>query len=518
MGSYNWPPLPTGGGGGSGTVTSVGLADTSTIPIYTITNSPVTTSGTLDLTLIAQNANLIFAGPTSGSPAQPAFRSLVVADLPSLIPLSLLASQANNTVVGNTSGSSASPIALALGTLTEVTSSVLTLSGWAHATIGSPTIQVNQASASQSGYLSATDWTTFNSKQNAFSTLSVANGGTGNFSLIQYAVLLGAGTFPVNFASPGSSVGFCLTSNGASANPTFQAPNVSVAAGTLAAANGGTGNSTNPLYEILAGDGSASLQSISNGTAGYPMVSNGSGDFPAFEALILNAATTGYVNGLALKGVTEFNTYSALSTDDSIACSGGAFTVSLPSSPAQGKVYKIIKTDASLSNIITVSGTGISRTLNTQNESCTVQYIGMTYVLTEAYVPATSSSYTPSFTAFGTVSTQTFFWKRIGSGILIQGTFAQGTATGSTAAVSLPSGLTASASYSSAANTVVGNYALGTNSGTYFPVLLAQSGTAVNFGAGTASSNGLAATTGSNLGGGINMSLSCFVEIAGWNG
>jgi hypothetical protein len=73
-----------GGGGGAGSVTSVGLADGSTTPIFTITNSPVTSTGTLTETLIAQNANTVFSGPTTGSAAQPTFRALVSADIPSL--------------------------------------------------------------------------------------------------------------------------------------------------------------------------------------------------------------------------------------------------------------------------------------------------------------------------------------------------------------------------------------------------------------------------------------------------
>lgn len=73
-----------GGGGGSGTVTSVGLA----LPgIFTVSGSPVTTSGTLTGALATQSANLIFAGPTSGSSAAPTFRSLVTTDIPQ-IPLS----------------------------------------------------------------------------------------------------------------------------------------------------------------------------------------------------------------------------------------------------------------------------------------------------------------------------------------------------------------------------------------------------------------------------------------------
>lgn len=72
---------------GSGTVTSAALADGSAVPIYTISGSPVVAAGTLTYTLNTQTANKVFAGPTSGGAAQPAFRSLVAADFPSLVGL-----------------------------------------------------------------------------------------------------------------------------------------------------------------------------------------------------------------------------------------------------------------------------------------------------------------------------------------------------------------------------------------------------------------------------------------------
>lgn len=65
-----------------GTVTSVALADGSTAPIYTISGSPVTSTGTLTFSLNTQSANTIFAGPSTGVAAQPTFRSLVAADIP----------------------------------------------------------------------------------------------------------------------------------------------------------------------------------------------------------------------------------------------------------------------------------------------------------------------------------------------------------------------------------------------------------------------------------------------------
>lgn len=77
-----------GEGGGGGTVTSVAL----TMPKEfdpTITGSPITTSGTLDVELVVQGANQVWAGPTSGASAEPSFRALVSDDLPPLSTVSV---------------------------------------------------------------------------------------------------------------------------------------------------------------------------------------------------------------------------------------------------------------------------------------------------------------------------------------------------------------------------------------------------------------------------------------------
>jgi microcystin-dependent protein len=67
---------------GAGTVTSVGMTGDGVIFNSTVTGSPVTTSGTLAPSLLAQTANTVLAGPTSGGAATPNFRSLVGPDLP----------------------------------------------------------------------------------------------------------------------------------------------------------------------------------------------------------------------------------------------------------------------------------------------------------------------------------------------------------------------------------------------------------------------------------------------------
>jgi hypothetical protein len=69
-------------GGGSGTVTSVGLALPSSEFDTTGGTNPVTGSGTLTGTWKTQTANYGFMGPASGAAAAPAFRALVAADIP----------------------------------------------------------------------------------------------------------------------------------------------------------------------------------------------------------------------------------------------------------------------------------------------------------------------------------------------------------------------------------------------------------------------------------------------------
>jgi hypothetical protein len=70
-----------GAGTGNGTVTSVGLS----LPaLFNVSNPTVTTSGTLTAALVNQSANVVLAGPATGSEAAPSFRALVGADLPAI--------------------------------------------------------------------------------------------------------------------------------------------------------------------------------------------------------------------------------------------------------------------------------------------------------------------------------------------------------------------------------------------------------------------------------------------------
>lgn len=95
-----------GGGGGVGTVTSVGM----TVPasILSVMGSPITGSGTFAVDVIVQNANKVWAGPTTGADANPTFRALVAADIPTSLLYTLFATgvQINTSDKTITAGSS----------------------------------------------------------------------------------------------------------------------------------------------------------------------------------------------------------------------------------------------------------------------------------------------------------------------------------------------------------------------------------------------------------------------------
>jgi hypothetical protein len=96
-------------------------------------------------------------------------------------------------------------ISLTSGNLTEATSSVLTITGGTGAVLGSGTsIQVKQASTTVSGFLSSTDWNTFNGKANALSGTTnyvakfTSSTGIGNSLIYDDGTNLGVGTTSPN--------------------------------------------------------------------------------------------------------------------------------------------------------------------------------------------------------------------------------------------------------------------------------------------------------------------------------
>ncbi len=154
-------PTSAACGTGNGSVTSVGLSLPSQ---FSVTGSPITGSGALTATWANQNANLFFAGPSSGPAATPGFRAIVAADVPTLNQNTTGYAQSNyvaNTAVAVSSGtqganSCSSPSTVSMANLTTsmvalvgYSSSPAALTGW-----GSTGGMVFQAWPSAAGTMS----------------------------------------------------------------------------------------------------------------------------------------------------------------------------------------------------------------------------------------------------------------------------------------------------------------------------------------------------------------------------
>lgn len=76
--SSGWNAL---GGGGSGTVTSIGLTGNSVLDFSGSSANPITSAGIFNINFVPQSVNKVFASPSSGAPAIPTFRALLNSDL-----------------------------------------------------------------------------------------------------------------------------------------------------------------------------------------------------------------------------------------------------------------------------------------------------------------------------------------------------------------------------------------------------------------------------------------------------
>ncbi len=323
----------------AGTVFSVGL---SMPAIFSVGNSPITTSGTINVTLATEVANTVWAGPTIGVDATPTFRSLVVADLPTV------------TVAHGGTG------------LTSLTAHDLIVgAGTSAATLLAPSATSGIPLVSQGA-----------SADPAYSTAVVAGGGTGLTSATAYAVLCGGtsstGAFQ-SVASVGTS-GQALLSNGASLLPTFQSITAAgltvgtstIASGTttrilydnagvlgeyttvplavggtnaaLTASNGGIFYSTGSAGAILSGTATANQILMSGSsttpawsTATYPATAAVGTILNASGANVLAATTTPTLGASGTLGTLSFgNASSGTITLSPVAGALGSVTLSLP--------------------------------------------------------------------------------------------------------------------------------------------------------------------------------------------
>jgi len=165
-------------------------------------------------------------------------------------------------------------------------------------------------------------------------------------------------------------------------------------------------------------------------------------------------------------------------------------------------------------------GVGIANNTDLVRTSFTVTHYEQKSVLSDATAESTFTdwaSYTPSTSqGFGTLGAIDLKWKRVGTDMLIQGTFVSGTSTATEARLELPTGHTTRSDLPS--RTVAGKGAYTGTGGVDQLVLVEPSRTYMNFGIANVGTAGLSAANGSQMvAAGQTYGLLARFPIEGWS-
>lgn len=291
---------------------------------------------------------------------------------------------------------------------------------------------------------------------------------------------------------------------------------------TLAVSRGGTNIASYTTGDLLHATGTTTLSKLAIGTTGQVLK-------------VVGGDTAWGSPATSLATGAKTTTYSILNTDDFLtADTGTGFTMTLPDCATNaGKVFKIKKISSDF-NVLTISKAGsdtiqdsgsatTSTTLNTIGEEIEIVAAGSTvWQIINRKIPSFNLAYTPTYTGFGTVTTDTAFWKRVGSGIQLSFTFTTGTSTSVTAKISLPTGLVMDTAKIST-RTILGPGVVGSASTPHPTPTIDTSETGViKFIDSNAAGAQFAFVTNAAalFGTGNDVSVSCAyaIPISGWNG
>jgi len=334
-------------------------------------------------------ANYVFAGPTSGSAAAPTFRALVTSDIPAL-------TSGASILYGNGSGGFSnvtigSGVSFAGGTLSASGSGGTVTSVTGTAPIASsggttPAISITQASTSTNGYLSSTDWNTFNGKQPAGTYVTsvsgtapvVSSGGTtpaismaaasasanGYLTSTDWTTFnnKGSGTVTSVAALTLGTTGTDLSSTVVNGTTT---PVITLNVPTASATNRGVLSSTD--WTTFNNKGSGTVTSVT-GTA--PVVSSG-GTTPAISMAAASASANGYLTSTdwtTFNGKQAAGTYVTSLTVTSANGFAGSFTSG--ATPA-------LTVSTSITGLLKGNGTAISAAV------ANTDYVPLSTVLTK---------------------------------------------------------------------------------------------------------------------------------------
>lgn len=314
-------------GSGSGNVSSVGLALPSSV--FSISGSPVTSSGTLTGAFVSQTANLVFASP-NGSSGTPTFRALVSADLPSgtgTVTSVGLSAPSYLTVSGSpvtTSGT------LAITGTSESANEVLASPNGSPGVLGPralvaadiPALSSLTGSVTASGMLALAtgDWYVGNlsNQPSATAPSSAIDSAFGNTE----GDLLCRGASTWSTLAPSSTINYVLTQSTLNACPTWQPAPIPTLTTTLETANF-NGSSATVFYGI---NGASITDTLSNpGTAVGAVYQGFSYDGTNSYTLATTSGTADfYFNGAASPATTitlpPWSSYNCVDASTYYAC------------------------------------------------------------------------------------------------------------------------------------------------------------------------------------------------------
>jgi len=204
------------------TVSSVGLSMPGE---FSVSSSPITTSGTLNVNWGNQTANRVFAGPASGADASPTFRALVSDDLPALgVTSSHLASNAVTTAKITDANVTTAKIADAAITSTKIADGNVTLAklatfasarliGYDGVSTAAQNLSIGSGLALSGTTLTATTTATVSSVGLSLPSIFSVSG----------TPVTTSGTLTATLATQSANTFFAGPGTGAAAAPTFRA-------------------------------------------------------------------------------------------------------------------------------------------------------------------------------------------------------------------------------------------------------------------------------------------------------
>lgn len=372
----------SGGGGGSGTVTSVGL----TAPAeFTVSGSPVTSSGTLQLTYTGGLAANRFLSTPNGSTGAMSLRAIVDADLPVTLTNHTLATATTSgafTVGGTVVPDSAGGRALGSASLpfsdlyiggAATNNFRITGTATAARTVTLPNANSNtvipDTGASNNFLTAISSGGVISKAQPAFSNISgtatIAQGGTNNGALGVSAVGIYNGDGSKVVQTTGTASQMFRVNSGATAIEAFTCGFADIS-GVATIAKGGTNNGSLGVAAngIIAADGSKLTQVTGSALQQFRVNAAGNG----VEAFTPSAG--GFSLTTTAKS-SSFTNSDATGTFYPIDTTGGTVTVTLDNTQANGVIHVFQRTAGSNDVVFNRSASDVINYVGTTSTSKT---------------------------------------------------------------------------------------------------------------------------------------------------